>query len=245
MNQLRHVAEFRSVLDNYRLSETAAKTLAAVRLVLLVAPTASGRNTIIEELLKSGDYYFIVSDTTRLPRVNNGIPEKTGREYWFRDEEAILGELRKGEFLEAAIIHNQQVSGISIRELEKARAKRKIAITDIEVAGAATIHEAKPDSLICFMVPPSFEIWLERIHKRGNMPADELQRRFTSAAKEFEAAFEDEYYRFVLNDTIAGTTAEMHDLVTTGRYDPLKEKFARETAETLYHDISAYLAGIA
>src|SRR5664279_1435267 len=110
MNQLKRIDEFRTILDGYQLSPTAAQTLAQTKLVLLVAPTASGRNTIIHELLKTDQYHFVVSDTTRQPRINNGELEQNGREYWFRSEEEVLDELKRGEFLEAAIIHNQQVS---------------------------------------------------------------------------------------------------------------------------------------
>lgn len=244
MNQLKKLDEFRRELASYKLSPAAAEILASTKLVLLVAPTSSGRNTIIQELLKTGEFHFIISDTTRQPRVNNGILEQNGREYWFRTEAEFLSELRLGEFLEAAIIHNQQVSGISIRELKKARDDNKIAITDVEVVGAGHIQSAKPDALVIFMVPPTFDIWLERIHKRGQMPADELKRRLTSACKEFEAALANDYYRFVLNDTISGTAAEVQAFASSGRYDPLKETFARQVAERLYSDTQGYLASL-
>lgn len=242
MNQLVHAADFRAALANYTLSESARKILAEVRLALFVAPSASGRNTIINELLKSGKYHFIVSDTTRQPRVNNGVLEQNGREYWFRSEEEVLEELRNGEFLEAAIIHNQQVSGISIRELEKARQDDKIAMTDIEIVGAANVHRYKPDTLTIFMVPPSFDIWLERMHSRGQMAPDEVLRRLESAKREFTVALESDYYRFVLNDTISGTTAEIDHFFTTGQYDPFKEKVARQTAQELYAAVTSYLS---
>lgn len=242
MNQLHHLQDFRDALSKYQLSTDAIQTLAQTRLVLLVAPTASGRNTIIHELLKTDDYHFVISDTTRQPRLNNGELEQNGREYWFRTEEEMLGELQRGEFLEAAIIHEQQVSGISIRELEIARKANKIAITDVEIEGAKNIHAAKPDTLIIFMAPPSFELWLERLHTRGELPADELSRRFQSALKEIETALNAGYYRFVMNDTVAGTTAEVHKLVSTGQYDPLKERFAREMVEKLLEETKRYVA---
>src|SRR5947209_4084329 len=120
MNELVHKAEFHTLLADYKLSKASLLTLSQTKLVLLVAPTSSGRNTIIRELLKTGDYYFIVSDTTRKPRVNDGIPERDGVEYWFRSEEEVLEDIKQGKYLEAAVIHEQQVSGISIRELQKA-----------------------------------------------------------------------------------------------------------------------------
>lgn len=242
MNQLKHADEFRKALADYELSSSAIKTLQDVKLVLMVAPSASGRNTIIRELVKTQRYHFIVSDTTRNPRVNNGVPEENGREYWFRSEDEVLDEIQRGEFLEAAVIHNQQVSGISIRELELARQDGKIAVTDVEIVGAANIHRAKADTVILFMVPPSFDIWLERIHKRGQMPPDELVRRMESAEEELSTALKSDYYRFVLNDTLEGTAAEIDKFATTGYYDPFKERLSREVTQKLLKEVKRYLA---
>ena len=241
MNQLEHAAEFRKALANYKLSEPAKKVLQKVKLTLFVAPSASGRNTIIRELVKSGDYHFIVSDTTRQSRINNDVPEQNGRDYWFRTEAEMLEEIKHGEFLEAAIIHNQQVSGISLRELELAARDKRVAIKDVEVIGAANIHKLKPDALFIFMVPPSFDIWLERIHSRGQMPPDELLRRFESAERELATALKSDYYRYVLNDTVKGTASEVDRLMTTGYYDPFKERLVREITERLYEEVEAYL----
>lgn len=241
MNQLVHAEEFREALANYRLSDDARRILHNVRLVLFVAPSATGRNTIIRELVKTGDYQFIVSDTTRQPRSNNGVMEENGREYWFRTEEEMLDQIKNGEMVEAAVIHNQQVSGISIRELAAAQEKGKIAVKDVEVLGAANIHKAKPDSLIIFMAPPSFDIWMERMHSRGFMSADELGRRIESAERELSTALKVDYYRFVFNDTLEGTTAEINRLVFDGTYDPFKERFARDIAENLYKEVEEYL----
>jgi guanylate kinase len=241
MNQLLHAEEFREALDRYQPPEAAKKMLQDIRLTLFVAPSASGRNTIIRELLKTGRYHFIISDTTREPRFNNGILEQDGREYRFRTEQQVLEEIRNNEFLEAALIHNQQVSGISIKEVEKAQQGNKIAITDIEILGAATIHRLKPSTLIIFMVPPSFDIWMERIHARGQMPPDEVIRRLESAERELATSLKADYYRFMLNDTLEGTSAEVDKFLTAGYYDPFKERLARTTAEQLYEDVVSYL----
>ena len=209
--------------------------------MLGVAPTATGRNTIIHELEKLGNYHFIVSDTTRQPRINNGIPEENGREYWFHTEDEMLGMLRQGELIEAAIVHGQQVSGISVRELAAAQKSGSTAVKDVEVIGAAHIHKLKPDALILFMVPPSFDMWMERLHSRGYMSSAEIGRRIESAERELATALAADYYRFILNDTVEGTTAEINRLVTLGQYDPFKERLAREATERLYHEVEAYL----
>ncbi len=110
MNQLTHVDEFRRLLAGYQPSKDSLHGLDQLRLVLLVGPSSSGRNTIINQLVKSGAYYVVVSDTTRQPRVNNGILEVNGREYWFRSEVDILADLKEGKFLEAS--YYSQPAGI-------------------------------------------------------------------------------------------------------------------------------------
>jgi guanylate kinase len=242
MNQLHHIAEFRSALSNYQLSSSAKQTLAQTRLVLLVGPTSSGRNTVINKLLGNGDYHYIVSDTTRERRMKDGVPIETdGREYWFRSEDDVLAELKRGEFLEAAIIHEQQVSGISIREIEKAHKAGSIAITDIEPTGARTIHEIKPDATIIFVVPPDFEAWIARLHRRSDLPEDEIRRRLKTACDEITAALECGHYIFVINDKLEDTVAEVDAIARQGAQGPEKQQYARQVALRLHDTTKEYL----
>jgi guanylate kinase len=239
-NKLVHLDEFRKLLANYRISEEGTQVLQRTKLALLVAPTATGRNTIIRELMKTGEYHFIVSDTTRQPRVNDGIPEQDGREYWFRDEEEVLADLYAGKFLEAAIIHNQQVSGVSIRELEKARDEGKIATTDIEINGVHNIMQAKPDTAAIFVLPPNFTAWMARIDGRGDMDALEKRRRLESAVQEFKAALENDYFKFVINGTVEHAVQHIHDLAY-GDINAPEQAEAHKLAEQLLHDTQSWL----
>lgn len=233
MNKLARIDEFREILDRYHLSKTTLQTLSQTKLVLLVAPTSSGRNTIIRELLKTGDYHFIVSDTTRQPRVNDGQTEQNGHEYWFRTENEILADLRQGKYLEAAIIHDQQVSGISIRELEKARDESKIAITDAEIEGADNATRLKPDTITIFVLPPSFEEWQRRIKHRGVMTTEEFKRRMQSACRELDTALERDYYQFVINDSIENSVSQINHISKLETRDEAMQIQARGLAERL------------
>jgi guanylate kinase len=234
MNELKHSAEFRSVLTGYNLSPAALDILKQTHLVLLDGPTSSGRNTIINGLVETGDFYHIVSDTTRHIREKNGRPiEKNGREYWFRSEADVLDGLRRGQYMEAAVIHNQQVSGCSISELSKALAAKKIAVKDIEPAGARTIHDLKPDATIIFVLPPSFEVWMQRLLGRGGIPVEELRRRLESARAELTAALANDYYTFVINDKIDDTITAVHVIAKFGQLSPLAQRHGRQLAEKL------------
>jgi guanylate kinase len=236
--ELRHYQEFKKLLSPYHISEEAKKNLEGLKLVLLVAATSAGRNTILKQyLLRKPDYYFIVSDTTRPPQLRDGRMEQNGAEYFFRSEEDMLTEIKNGELLEAALIHDQQVSGISIRELKKARELNKIAITDIEIVGANNIMQAYPDAKAIFLVPPSFKEWRRRIASKANMSEQEVKNRLTSAAKEFKAALEHNYYNFVIAVEDMNESSTVIDVIAHGGVNPHQDR-GRSLVQQLYHRLT-------
>lgn len=247
MNKLRYINDLKRLLKDYQPSKESLLTLSKVQLVLLVAPTSTGRNTVIRELMKTGDYHFIISDTTRNPRSNDGVMEKNGVEYWFRLEEDVLEDVKNGKYLEAAVIHNQQVSGISVRELEKAKTAKKIAITDAEIAGAESAIKRKSDTLVIFLLPPSFEEWQRRLKARGEMNKDEYKNRMISAAKELKTALEKDYYRFIINDSVENATEQINKLVKkfeSGSRDIVDDKKSRALAEDLHAQTNSLIESL-
>lgn len=244
MNKLEYLEEFQAALKNYQISKSGKELLSEINLVLLVAPTSSGRNTIIRELVKSGHYHYIVSDTTRKPRINDGVQEQNGVEYWFRQENEVLSDIKAGKFLEAAVIHQQQVSGISLREIEITKQKHQIAVTDVEIAGVHNIMSEKPDTIAIFVVPPSFSEWQKRIIGRGHMDPAELKRRLKSAVDEFKHAMDQPYYHFVVNDNLADAVVEIDTLVKNIGMNTPDNSRGREVVKAIYQDTLVHLNGM-
>lgn len=241
MNKLEHIKDFQSILKHYKISPHSKQILDNTELIALIAPSSSGRNTIIRELVKTGDYYFIVSDTTRRPRVNDGVLEKNGVEYWFREEKDFLADLKDGKFLEAEIIHNQQVSGISIRELEKASEGHKIAITDMDIGGVHNVVQAKPDTLAIMVLPPDFAEWQRRMSNRGHMHPNEHTRRLKTAVTIFKEALRHDYFVFVVNQNFHQTTALMDTLAKKGTNGLENQDDGRKLVKQLLKETEAQL----
>lgn len=235
-------ADFEIALQDYHISPAAAKILAATPFVGMTAPTATGRNTIIRELVKTGNYYFIVSDTTRPQRYNDGVLEQDGVEYFFRTEDAVLTDIKAGQFIEAEIIHSQQVSGVSVREVEKAKAESKIAITDLEIEGGINLARLKPNAVTIFLLPPNFAEWLSRIQKRTQVTPQELYRRLQGATKNLTLALADDTFIFVVNDNLAEAVKTVDHIARLGARHPAHEQKARQVAQKLYQETRAYLA---
>lgn len=233
---LKRYQDFKQILKNYSVPQKAKDTLAGLQFVLLVAPTSTGRNTIIRHLLDLGNYYFIVADTTRPPQFRDGKMEENGVNYFFRGEDEVLADLKEGKYLEAALIHEQQVSGISIRELQKAKAQNKIAVTDIEIVGTDNIMRVKPDATAIFLLPPSFEEWQRRIYSRGGMSEEEIKNRLISATKEFRAALGNDYFKFVISDNVEKAAAQIN-AIAKGRIDSLKQQKGRALVEQLQQEL--------
>ena len=239
---LKHLADFEQALKNYTPSKKTVEILKGMPLVSLIGPTASGRNTLINLLIQSGRYHVVVSDTTRKPRSNNGVMEQNGVEYWFKSEEEFLKGLQDGVYLEAAIIHKQQVSGINSADIEAASKADKIAINEIEINGAGNLHKFKPDTLFIFLLPPSFDVWMERIRGRGDVDEAELYRRLESALTEISSALQEDYYQFVVNYEIHEAAAAVDEIANGRALDDEKQQIGKDHAEQLLVDIQLFLA---
>ena len=239
---LEHYSEFKEILDSYQVSERALQATKDLQLVLLVAPTSAGKNTIIGHQLHTGRYYNLVSDTTRAPRQNNGVMEQNGKEYWFKTEDQILAGLKAGEYLEAEIIHKQQVSGTSINELEKAQKAQKIAISDVDPQGVHNIIKAKPDTVVIMLLPPSFDEWMRRFAGRGQMRPDEQKRRLETARDLLAEGLKHDFYHFVISEDTKQSGAII-DAIVEGKPNPHQGR-GRALIEHLQSSLNDKLASM-
>jgi guanylate kinase len=240
MNSLKLREQLEKILMDYHISKAGERLLANLRLVLLGGPSAVGRNTIIDQLVKTDRYRLIVSDTTRNLRVNDGIREENGVNYWFRSEEDVLADLEDGEFLEAEIIHDQQVSGISMRELKRAIKANKIAVTDIEIGGFNNIMSIKPDTVGILVLPPSFEEWMSRLRLRTNMPKSEILNRLRTGVRIFSEAVSQSPAKIVINDYLKRTVSEIDALANGAKEVDVSHKL--ELAHKLLEQTQDYLS---
>jgi len=241
---LTHKDEFIEALHDYRPSDEAVATLASMPLVILLSVTGGGRNTIINKLIETGRYHFIVSDTTRPPKVRNGILEQDGVNYHFRSEEDVLADINAGRYLEAELIHGQQVSGTSVRELVKAHDSGKVPINEVDIGGTDAIAEVKPDTLFLFIVPPTFDEWMRRLKTRESMSDDELHNRLKTAVRMLRTVLASRQFVFVVNDSLEEVVSTVDDYIS-GEIHALHDQRAREVARQILDGIVAHYPELA
>lgn len=210
---LRNRQAFEEILSHYHVSERATQVLAKTALVVLSGVAGGGRNTVINYLVEHYNYGFIVSDTTRPPKVRDGKMEEHGVNYFFRNEEDLLNDLRNGEFVEAELIHDQQVSGTSIREIERIASEGKIPIGENEFGGVNAIAQAKPDATVIGLLPPSYEEWMRRLNSREEMDERELINRLRTAEKVLDNMLSKPYFKYVINNTVEQAAEDIRYIV--------------------------------
>lgn len=238
---LRNKNAFEKILANYQVSGHAKELLKNINVVGLGGLAGGGRNTVISYLVNNANYHFIVSDTTRPPKLRNGVMEVDGVSYHFRREEDMLHEIEAGEFLEAEIIHDQQVSGVSIRELVDAHETGKIPIHDFEFGGLENIYNAKPDAHIIGLLPPSYDEWIRRFTEREEISEQELLNRLHTAKEVLTRMLEKPYFKLVINDRIEQCAADIREIVEQSNYASEKADQCRVVAEDILRRVNEHL----
>ncbi len=180
-------------------------------LIVLSAPSGCGKSTIVSGLLKKrGRLKFSVSATTRAPREG----EIDGRDYFFVSREKFAEMVEKGEFLEhAQYVENRYGTprGPVERELEAGND----VLLDIEIQGAFQVRAQRPDALMVFLLPPSFEELEKRLVLRGKDSPEVIRRRLEVARRE---CLEAEKYDYrIVNDDAPRAVNEFNAIIEAER----------------------------
>ena len=174
---------------------------------IISGPSGVGKSTVLRTLFEGrDDLYFSVSATTRAPRPT----ETPDVDYRFIEAETFRQWIGEGEFLEyAEYVGN--FYGTPKRYVDEAMEAGKDVILDIEVQGAAQVHELRPEVVRIFVAPPSWEELERRLKARGTDSPEKIQERLLRAKVELESA--DSYDYFVINDTVESAVKELQAIM--------------------------------
>ncbi len=183
-------------------------------LIVLSAPSGTGKTTICKELLKRNkDWTFSVSATTRPPREG----EVDGKDYVFMGNEKFEHYAKFGDFLEWEWVHGNKY-GTLIEPIDDAIDDGKIMLLDIDVNGGCTVMEEYPDETFSiFIEPPGFDIpekklvLEERLIQRGNEQTTQIKNRLKRFEKEME--YKEKFDVSFVNDDLKATIAEVEKAI--------------------------------
>ncbi len=181
-------------------------------LLVLSAPSGTGKTTLARRLLAElPDAIFSVSVTTRKPRGR----EQDGVDYHFVDVAAFQERIERGEFVEWAEVYGH-FYGSSQAVVDEARARKGVAIFDIDVQGGQAIKRKHPDTVMVFVLPPSMDELERRLRERGTDAEETIRRRMLAARSEIERGIAS-YDYILVNDDIERAYRELRSVVIAER----------------------------
>lgn len=185
--------------------------MAKGKLIVISAPSGTGKSTIIGELMKCEDLKleFSISATTRPPRGN----EKHGVEYYFLTLDDFRQRIDNDEFAEYHEVYEGRFYGTLKSEIKRITSKGCNVVMDLDVMGGIDVKKIYGNkALAVFIKPPSIEILRKRLLSRGTDSIDDINNRVNKAA--FELSFADQYDCCVINDNLADAVEQTKDVIS-------------------------------
>lgn len=180
-------------------------------LLILSGPSGSGKDTVIDCLLKRDNQIVCsVSMTTRNPRPG----EQDGVNYFFVSKEEFEQKIAQDEMLEWAK-YGENYYGTPKTPILKWIAEGKTVILNIEVQGAGKIKERMPEVRTMFLMPPSVQALRARLKGRGTESDEEIEKRIAIARYEISHAYDYDY--IIVNNRLEDAVEGVLEVVNRNR----------------------------
>lgn len=207
--------------------------------IVLSAPSGAGKTTIYKRLMaERKDIGYSVSCTTRPPRAG----EVDGVDYFFLTPAEFDRKRAAGEFAESATVH-EHAYGTLRTEVQKVLSGGRHVIMDIDVQGAAQFARAFPQSVLIFIIPPSVDVLVERLNRRGSESRATLLTRLRSAQAELHEI--GRYHYVVENDALDAAVARVSAIIdaemTRRERAPQLDEQVAGLIGRLEHEIANYV----
>ena len=194
------------------------------RLFIISAPSGSGKTSLAIRLLeKVSNLQFAVSHTTRRPRGQ----ERHGVEYFFVSETEFETMIVEEAFLEHAHVYGNYY-GTNLAFVESQLSSGTDVLLDIDVQGALKVKARRPETVLIFVFPPSFDELRSRLKRRSLDDQKVIEKRLNIAREEIQLY--KEYGYLIVNSEIGKSLNELKSIIMAARGEPVKED-DRITAE--------------
>jgi guanylate kinase len=183
-------------------------------LLIISGPSGVGKTTITRGVERGiADSVFSVSATTR-PKTDSDVE---GVDYHFIDDAEFDQMLGRDAFLEWAEVFGQRY-GTPRKWVEEQLSRGRLVILEIDVEGAKQVKARMPEAFAVFILPPTEDALLDRLHKRKREPEEQILKRFAEAKREIaEARACGAYDTFLINDDVEQAIAQALRLVNERR----------------------------
>ncbi len=180
-------------------------------LFIVSGPSGAGKSAIAAGVLNAvPKLRFSISYTTRQPRGS----EKNGVEYSFVTEDEFKDLIKSGDLLEWALVYGNYY-GTSKRRIDEILEQETDVLLDIDVQGARSVRERRPEAISVFILPPSFKILKERLESRKLDKEYVIEQRLRIACQEI--VHYKNYDYLIVNETLDGSIRELTAIVLGSR----------------------------
>ena len=167
-------------------------------LFVVAAPSGAGKSSLVKSLLEIDSHLVVsISHTTRKPRGQ----EQDGREYHFVDQATFRSMIERDQFVEWAEVHGH-LYGTSRGAIEARITGGHDVVLEIDWQGALQIKKQFPTAVLIFILPPSWEELLQRLHRRGEDRPEVIAQRMENARLEVSQA---RHFDFVIINALFET----------------------------------------
>ncbi len=178
------------------------------KLIVVVAPSGTGKSTLIRRLKRDFPQLEESVSTTTRPKRSG---ERHGEAYFFVDRDDFLAMRERNEFLEWAEVHGN-FYGTSKRFVEGRLKAGKDLLFDLDIQGVDNMKKVFGDSArVIFIAPPSIEELENRLRGRATEDEEVIRLRINNAKKELLR--EHDYDYRVVNDDFEGAYERLKSLV--------------------------------
>lgn len=180
-------------------------------LFIVSGPSGAGKGTVLKELLKLDDkLFYSVSATTRKARKG----EADGINYYFVNKEQFKDMIQSDKLLEYTRYCGSYY-GTPLEAVNKKLDEGFDVILEIEVKGAGHVKKKRPESVLVFIMPPSFKELTSRLKGRDTETEDKIKQRLKEAEAEMEKTTQ--YDFVVINDVAAEAARQLLDIIKMER----------------------------
>lgn len=153
----------------------------STNLVMISGPSGSGKDSVIEGLVKRGlPIERIVTTVSRDMREG----EQESKPYYFVSPEKFDQLIKENKMAEWAVIFGKKC-GTTKKELARVKKQKgKIGIWKTDWQGVVSAKKLIPDILVIFILPPDVETLADRLAKRGRETREQIAKRLSQ--KEWE-----------------------------------------------------------
>ena len=153
---------------------------------------------------------YSISHTSRRPRNN----EVNGNDYHFVDRETFNRMIDDGAFVEWAEVYSD-LYGTSFSRLREQTARGSDVVMDLDSQGARNIKQHFKESILIYILPPSFEVLENRLRERATEDEKVVNTRIKKAYKELKDCTGYDY--IIFNHDLHQTVEQVKSIIISER----------------------------